>query len=301
MLARLQQLITVGLLGSAIAWAIYALSIERPLLAAAGALFILTGYVVALGGEFVLMQWVNLRDPLPAARMGEVVRAWLGEAAFAPRVFCWRQPFRSTAFADRSQGLPGQRGLVLVHGFVCNRGLWNAWYPQLAQHGVPYIGVNLEPVFGEIDSYAESIEVAVAALIQSTGMPPVIVAHSMGGLAVRAWLRLSGPMAQERVHHIVTLGTPHGGTALARFGFSANSRQMSLAGVWLDGLTRSAAPGLAKKFTCMFSNCDNIVFPTSTAVLRDSRHVHIAGCAHVQMADHPQAFAEVMKCLGVAK
>ena len=86
---------------------------------------------------------------------------------------------------------------------------------------------------------------------------------------------------------------------MARFGFSANSRQMTPAGVWLGELTRSAAPGVARKFTCVFSNCDNIVFPTSTAVLRDSHRVHIAGCAHVQMADHPQAFTEVMKWLAI--
>ncbi|RYF38882.1 MAG: permease, partial [Comamonadaceae bacterium] len=47
-------------------------------------------------------------------------------------------------------------------------------------------------------------------------------------------------------------------------------------------------------FTCWYSNCDNIVFPTSTAQLQGADNRFVDGVAHVQMAFHP----EVMKaCL----
>jgi triacylglycerol esterase/lipase EstA (alpha/beta hydrolase family) len=52
----------------------------------------------------------------------------------------------------------------------------------------------------------------VRRVTQATGLPPVIVAHSMGGLATRAWLRAFS--ADARVHRVITLGTPHGGTWL---------------------------------------------------------------------------------------
>lgn len=279
------------------AWAIYALAIHRPGLAAAGVLLILCGYAAILGLEFVLMQAANRRDAFPAASLGEVCRAWLAEVGHAPLVFCWRQPFRSTVYDDRPGTLVGRRGLILAHGFVCNRGLWNGWYPRLIESGVPFIGVNLEPVFGGIDGYAERIEAAVSTLTAQTGLPPVIVAHSMGGLAVRAWLREAGPRAHVRVHHVVTLGSPHQGTALARWAFSTNGRQMVAAGAWVGDLQQSEPPEIAAHFTCVFSNCDNIVFPTSSALLPNARAVPIAACAHVQMVDHPQAFAEVMRWL----
>ena len=83
----------------------------------------------------------------------------------------------------------GRRGLVLVHGFVCNRGLWNPWLPRLRAAGVPCIAVNLEPVFGSDRRLRAADRAAVQRVTQATGRPPLLVAHSMGGLALRAWLR----------------------------------------------------------------------------------------------------------------
>lgn len=297
MLARLQQLTTIVWVSTAFAWAAYTLSRDRPLLALGGTLVILFGYALVLGLEFVLMQVANRDDPRGAARVSEVIRAWTAEVACALKVFCWRQPFRSQAIPDRVHGRPGQRGLVLAHGFVCNRGLWNAWYPRLIQRGIPFIGVNFEPVFGQIDDYGGQLDAAVATLERSTGLAPVIVAHSMGGLAVRAWLKTSRASMIDRVHHVITLGSPHSGTALARFGYSANSRQMLPNASWLGQLSQYEASVVMPKFTCVFSNCDNIVFPASTALLPYADAVHIPACAHVQMADHPRSFEEVMRWL----
>lgn len=298
MLARLQQITTVTLVGTALGWLLIGWSFGWRWLAIGGALLILFGYALILGLEFALMHWANRHDPLPAARLGEVCKAWIGEVRSAALVFCWRQPFRSRRYADRPSGAGGQRGLILAHGFICNRGIWNGWYPRLIERQIPFIGVNFEPIFGAIESYAQCIESAVTALRDRTGLAPVIVAHSMGGLAVRAWLREAGPDAVDRVHHIVTIGTPHGGTALARFAISANSRQMAHAGEWVNGLAGTELSALRERMTCIFSNCDHIVFPTSSALLPLARSVEIPACAHVALVDHPRAFDEVMSWLG---
>eukprot|EP01041_Mallomonas_annulata_P026061 gene26061-biopygen18840 len=47
----------------------------------------------------------------------------------------------------------------------------------------------------------------------------------MGGLAARAWMAAT-PGAGSRVRNIITIGTPHRGTWLARFSHLANGRQM---------------------------------------------------------------------------
>ena len=127
---------------------------------------------------------------------------------------------------------------------------------------------------------------------EATGRAPVLVCHSMGGLAARAWL--SACQADARVHRVITLGTPHGGTLPAEFGYTHNGQQMRRASPWLVALQVRESPALARLFTCWYSNCDNLVFPASTAVLAGAEPRFIAGVAHVQMALHPQV---IQTCL----
>jgi triacylglycerol esterase/lipase EstA (alpha/beta hydrolase family) len=108
----------------------------------------------------------------------------------------------------------------------------------------------------------------------------------MGGLAVRAWLKRM--RAEARVFHVVTIGTPHRGTWLARFGHGHNGRQMRLLSDWQAQLDHDMPAGRHALFTCWYSNCDNIVFPASTATLPGADNRLVRGAAHVQMAFLPQ-------------
>ena len=229
-----------------------------------------------------------------------MLRAWWVESHIAVWVFAWLQPFAWRRWPDTafpSAGTSAQRAVVLVHGFVCNRGLWTPWLRELRRREVPYATVNLEPVFGSIDDYAPLIEDAVSRATAATGQPPLLVGHSMGGLAIRAWLRASGGAAVQRVHHIVTLGTPHHGTWLARFSHLTNGQQMRVAGPWLRQLQADEATSACPQFTCWYSNADNIVFPASTATLPGADNRHIAGVPHVAMAFHPKVMADTLKLL----
>lgn len=296
MLARLQQFITLALVAGASTWAAYFAQSERPGLGWVGAFLILAGYALFLGVEFLLLAWVQQAEPIPPATAGQLLRAWWGEVLSAPAVFCWRQPFRANAEPDNLDlVLAERRGLVFVHGFVCNRGFWNPWMKRMRQHGVPFVAVNLEPLFGSISRYADTVEIAVARLEAATGQPPVIVAHSMGGLAVRAWLQKFE--ADHRVHRIVTVGTPHSGTWLARYGRTVNSREMSLNSPWLTDLAAQSPHQRHTLFTCFYSNCDNIVFPASTATLVGADNRHVPATAHVHMAFQPAVFNEVSRWL----
>jgi triacylglycerol lipase len=286
-LARLQQgiawttLLTLGL------WVVWSWGRSGWVVAAGGALLVF-GYALVLGIEFVAVARVNRRDPVPPAQTWGLVAAWWREVLVAPRVFSWRQPFRWRQWPDDGvAAAPGRTATVFVHGFVCNRGFWLPWMRRLASRGMPYASVNLEPVFGSIDAYVPLIDDAVRRAQALTGCPPVLVCHSMGGLAARAW-RAATPDADDRVKHIVTIGTPHHGTWLGQFSHVANGRQMRLDGDWLQALrareTQRWPSGTYSGFTCWYSNADNIVFPASTATLpgADNRLVH--GQPHVAMA-----------------
>lgn len=301
MLARLQQGITVALSLLLLGWVGVCLASGRPGWAVAGAIAVLLGHAVVLGLEGLMMALVNHRDPLPSPTVTQWLRAWWGEVCTAPRVFCWNQPFRAERWPDRLQGVAGQRGVLLVHGFVCNRGVWNCWLAQFHRLNVPVVALNLEPVFGDIDTYAPQLDAAVQQLHEATGLPPLVVAHSMGGLAVRAWLQAQGgEVALARIHHVLTIGTPHRGTALAVLPFSANTRQMGLRSLWVQRLAEGETDALRQAFTCVYSNCDNIVFPTSTAILRGAQQVAVEACAHVHLLDHPLPFRLALGLLGLA-
>ena len=156
-----------------------------------GALLLLNLQQLLLGVEFFfLIPIVNRSDPAPRASFRQLLRAWCHESLTAHDVFGWQQPFRSRARADTIDAAkPGQRAVVLVHGFFCNRGIWNRWVPALRAFGVPHIAVTLEPPFAGIDSNVATVDEAIERATQATGQPPLVVCHSMGGLAVRAWWR----------------------------------------------------------------------------------------------------------------
>ncbi len=282
MIARWQQALLVFILLTMAAWLVWQWP-QSPVRAVLGALLPLGLYLVVMAVEFVLMHITNRTDAAPRARLSQVVAAWWAEVRVSLLVFGWRQPFRHQSVLDWLPAQPtGQRGVVLVHGFMCNRGLWLPWFARLQGAGHAYVAVNLEPVMGSIDDYADTIEEAVARVNAATGLAPVLLCHSMGGLAVRAWLRVHD--ADGRVHRVLTLGTPHGGTWLGRFSRAVNGRQMSLAGEWVRALQKAEPVGRAALFTCWYSNCDNIVFPASTATLPGADNRFVEGVAHVQMA-----------------
>jgi pimeloyl-ACP methyl ester carboxylesterase len=284
-LARLQQCTTLGLLLLALAWFAWHVR-EAPLRAVVGAVLIFFGYSVVLAVEFVLLRGVVRSDTAPVPTAGELLTAWWAETRMAARVFCWRQPFRWRAQPDfLGPGVHGKRGVVFIHGFVCNRGFWTPWLERLRAQGHAFCAVNLEPVFGSIDDYAGIVEAAVRRVSEATGLAPVLVCHSMGGLAARAWLRHADA---TRVYKVVTIGSPHHGTWLARFSQMPNGRQMRHHGQWLRQLERDEAGRPRPPFLCWYSNCDNIVFPPTTATLAGADNRLVRGAAHVDLGFRPE-------------
>ncbi|MHA7600567.1 esterase/lipase family protein [Alicycliphilus sp. T452] len=248
--------------------------------------------------QFLLMAWVCRRDATPRPGPARLLRAWWAESRWAALVFGWWQPFRERAVADwlPPPGAPVPRGVVLVHGFLCNRAFWTPWFALLRARGHAFAAVTLEPAFGSIDGYAPAIDAAVRRVAEATGRAPLVVGHSMGGLAVRAWLR-AVPGADARVHRIVTLGTPHHGTWPAAHARSTNGAQMRLHGPWVRQLRAQEPPGRAALFVCWYSNGDNVVYPPAAAMLDGADNRFIAGVAHVEMAFDPRVLRDCLALL----
>jgi triacylglycerol lipase len=248
--------------------------------------------VLALG--FLQLRWVNTGPLRPG--WGELLRAWAGEVVASERAFAWQQPWREHAWPDH---LPdplhegATQGVLLLHGFACNRGRWNGWLARLRAQGVAVVAPTLEPAFGSIDAYADAVEAAVQRLQAHTGRMPVIVAHSMGGLVARAWWRAHA--GERPAVQVITLGTPHGGTRMARFSPTANARQMRRQGAWLGAL-----PGLAE-LDCCWTRCDQVVNPADTACLPGARHHEVRAVGHMGLVYSPVAWGLLQSALASSR
>ncbi len=251
---------------------------------------IVAGYLATLACEFTWMLSTYERGDVLRPRLGQIFRAWITEATIGPAVFLWWQPFRSRVIPDRLTPRPcGRRGMVFVHGFFCNRGVWTRWLRRTDRN---FVAVDLEPAFGSIDRYGDAIGQAVDRITQSTGMTPIVVAHSMGGLAVRAWLASDGQA--DKVHRVVTIATPHAGTRAARYAGSRNGAQMAEGSAWLAELAAREDPKVRPRFVCFWGHCDNIVFPVRSAMLDGADNRHLTATPHVRMVFHRDIFAAVM-------
>jgi hypothetical protein len=242
-------------------------------------------HAAILAGGFLQLRWVNR----PAPAWGQLLRAWAREVVASELAFSWRQPWREWAEPDHLP--PGaSRGVLLVHGFSCNRGRWNGWMRRLRAQGVAFIAPSMEPAFASIDAYADEIETGVRQLQALTGGMPVLVAHSMGGLALRAWWRKYGA-AHEAPPHVITLGSPHQGTRMAALGYGVNTRQMRLGNPWLGKL-----PPLPNA-DCFWTPCDQIVNPAERAMLAGARMHRLDGVGHMGLVHSPEAWAFVQEAL----
>jgi hypothetical protein len=291
-IARSQQVWTVLTWGVSLglAWALMA---RDGWLAVAVAFAWLANHAWVLALEFLLLPVLSKGDPAPRPGVMSLLGAWIAETHHAWRVFSWRQPFRWRACPDRvaGEGVVGRRGVVLVHGFLCNRGFWTPWLRRLEADRRAFVAVNLEPPLTSIDAYAQQIDAAIAQVHQATGLPPRVVCHSMGGLAVRSWLAqrtTEGEAVADRVERVVTIGSPHFGTWLARWSPTRNGRQMRRGSDWLQQLDTTRCAGLAglapERFICWYSNTDNIVLPASSATLPGADNRLVEGAGHVDLA-----------------
>lgn len=246
---------------------------------------------------------ISLNNFALSARHASIAPEGFALGPFA-RLRMFAEEFASSMFqsswlmaraAARTRIHPGSRAypVLLLHGYGCNSGFWAYLTPLLDEARISHASLDLEPVMGSIDDYAGAIEQAAQALCARTGSDKlVVVAHSMGGLAARAWMRACGT---ARVARVITLGTPHNGTALASMGIGANAAQMRQDSAWLRTLAASEDAATRALVTSIFSWHDNIVAPQSSSLLEGAHNVGFGGIGHVALGSNARILGAVMR------
>ena len=207
---------------------------------------------------------------------------------------------------------PVQRGLVvgdveaagtpilLVHGMVDNRSIFTVLRRALRRRGFRQVlGINYSPLTRDVRLAATQLATRVEGLCEQTGFERIhVIGHSMGGLIARYYVQRLG--GDARVHTLVTLGTPHGGTLPAYLVPHRLARQLR-PGSDLVAELAEPAPGCRTRFLAVWSDLDQMIVPKRAARVDhpdlDARNVLVRGVGHMSLPIHGSAVREIAATL----
>jgi triacylglycerol esterase/lipase EstA (alpha/beta hydrolase family) len=159
--------------------------------------------------------------------------------------------------------------------------------------------ITCEPVYGDIDDYAEQVHARIEEICTATGAAQVVlVGHSMGGLTARRYVQVHGP---ARVAKIITLGTPHHGAIHSHGGQGRNARQMRLDSRWLERLNVDEQGPAPVPIVSVMSYHDNIVAPQLSAQLGHATNVALHGIGHLELVFSKPVLARVLEEIEAAQ
>lgn len=212
---------------------------------------------------------------------------------------------------------PGQRSLIvsdmaasttpvlLVHGIIDNRSIFALLARALRNRGFGVVhAVNvgvLATVAGDVRSAAREIGNHVEALCAVTGSDRVhVVGHSLGGLMARYYVQRLG--GDRRVDTLVTLGSPHRGSEIARLLPPTTVPRQLTPGSDLLAELDEPAPGCRTQFVAVWSRQDQLILPQRNARLQhadlDVTHVELDHVGHLAMTADPDVVHTVARLLG---
>jgi len=137
--------------------------------------------------------------------------------------------------------------------------------------------------YGSNVEHAAEIGAAVGLLRKQAGSQGAdIVAHSMGGLAVRSLLA-TDPL--QPVRTVVFAGTPHAGTWAAWLAWGAGGREMRPGSRFLESLTTAPLPPSVRAH-CLRTPIDTRILPGRSAWLAGAECHTVRTPTHQRMLRH---------------
>jgi len=211
------------------------------------------------------------------------------------------------------EGLPPvQRGLligdveaagtpiILVHGVVDNHTIFSLLRRSLMRRGFGRtISLNYSPLTDDIRRVAKRLNRTIEAVCRETGYERVhVIGHSMGGLIARYYVQRLG--GDARVHTLVTLGTPHEGSAYAKLVPHNVARQLRPNSDIVQEL-REPAPGCRTRIVAVWSDLDQMIVPKRSArIVHDdlnARNVFVRGVGHMSLPLDGRVVHEIVTTL----
>jgi triacylglycerol esterase/lipase EstA (alpha/beta hydrolase family) len=235
--------------------------------------------VLLLVSLWFTLSWIWRTPRPPEFRLGPAAcaRLFLGEVGAV--ALSWLLLVAHRLLIADPVAAPGRRPLLLVHGVGVNDGVWFALRRNLSRRGLgPVYTINYGPPLAGIEHFAGQLAARIEAICAATGAERVaLIAHSMGGLVARAYLRRFGA---ARVEQLITIGTPHHGSMLAYTFPGCCLAQMHPGNPWLVELNREESGRAPVPITSIWSRHDSMVAPQGSSVLRNAENIALVGIAH---------------------
>lgn len=269
-------------------------------------LLVVAGMVVAwllgagmLGVGMVAFQWRYVQAVRSTGRsslgLGQLVRLNLWEAGAALTLGWWHLRALPAPVRRVPNGAEGSL-VLLVHGYTQNS--TNMWGVQRALFAV---GRPSERVFlgfawpwRRVEDYAA----ALVAVLERQPEPVWVVAHSMGGIVLREVLTRNVGL-RDRLAGVVTLGTPHRGTAVhPRVAHIIRpADQLAFDAPWLRLLPTLPELLPGRPITTVGSDADMIVYPELSTRQLGAPHVHFEDIGHGGLLTDPRSIGAVVRAV----
>jgi pimeloyl-ACP methyl ester carboxylesterase len=196
----------------------------------------------------------------------------------------------------------GHRPVVFVHGLGGGPGNFQPMRIAFRLRGRSRTFAPALPRGVPVADLGSVLAAYVEELAARNGLPGDaqidLVCHSMGGLVAR--LALEDPRCRARVATLVTLGTPHSGSHLARYGAMDASLCLRPGSEVMERLAAQVpwpGPPAMPRLVSLWSQSDVILLPATSACLGGAENVEMPGFTHYSYLLRPEAWRRVFDAL----
>ncbi|WP_338748406.1 esterase/lipase family protein [Janibacter alittae] len=190
--------------------------------------------------------------------------------------------------------------ILLLHGLADNHSIFALLRRGLLRRGFSQVfAMNYSARTTDVRTLAVQLAEEIEAIAQETGYERIhVVAHSLGGVIGRYYVtRLGG---DERVHTLVTLGSPHTGTLWAHVAPTPLARQLRPASPLMRELNQPA-PGCRTRVVAFWSDTDEAVVPAVNASLEQegvaTTNIRLRGVGHISLPILPSVVHRIARSL----
>lgn len=188
--------------------------------------------------------------------------------------------------------------VLMLHGHNGNERAWDYWGPALAKEGWQPKAINFMTDDYDAEEMANQVGMQVEALCRTTGRQKIdIVAHSLGGLAARHYIKFLG--GDKRVRRLVTLGTPHHGIGYTLpIQWITVARFLKPGSSFIDRLNQPVEAHGDVVYTSIWSPRDYTqIVPFASARLKGGFNYRISGTTHSGMLTDPRLMPAIREGL----
>lgn len=195
-----------------------------------------------------------------------------------------------------------KRPILLVHGVIHNASAFIPLRKRMDEEGWKNVfSINYRTSHGSLTKMVESLSKRVDEILEQTHSDQIdIVAHSLGGIISRYYMSVGA--GRGKVHHLVTLGTPHRGTPLSFFlkaGFMGGLNTDLRSGSYIVRLLNETALPRNSRLTSISSKYDFVAWPGGNCFVEGMprqafKNIELENVGHLGLLYNESSFDAVL-------